>query len=108
MGRVRRRFSREFKVQVLREIEAGKQLAQAGREHEVHPNQIRKWQDEHRVYAEKAFSGNGSAYTEEARIAELERTLGQMTMENALLKKALTRLEARPAAASPVRGSGTP
>ena len=30
---------------------------------------------------------------EEARIAELERMVGRLTMENALLKKALARIE---------------
>ena len=32
-------------------------------------------------------------YKDEARTAELERMIGQLTMENALLKKALVRLE---------------
>ena len=32
-------------------------------------------------------------YKDEARTAELERMIGQLTMENALLKKALARLE---------------
>jgi hypothetical protein len=32
-------------------------------------------------------------YKDEARTAELERMIGQLTMENALLKKALSRLE---------------
>ena len=45
-------------------------------------------------YAEKAFAGNGNAYTDEARIADLVRKIGQLTMENDLLKKALLRLEA--------------
>jgi transposase len=40
MALKRRRFTREFKLQVLREIEAGKTIAQAAREHEIHPNLI--------------------------------------------------------------------
>jgi hypothetical protein len=36
---------------------------------------------------EKAFSGNGNRYKYEARIAELERLLGQEHAENELLKK---------------------
>lgn len=40
MGLRRRQFSRDFKVQVLREIEAGKTLAQAAREHQLSPNTI--------------------------------------------------------------------
>ena len=68
-------------------------MAQAAREHQLHPNLITKWRQEHERYAERAFAGNGRAYTDEARVAELERMVGQLTMENALLKKALLRLE---------------
>src|SRR5262249_48926786 len=91
----RRQFTRDFKLQVLHEIEAGKSVAQASREHQLHPTLIGKWQKQHAHYAEKAFSGNGNAYRDEARVADLERMIGQLTMENALLKKALLRLEGR-------------
>jgi len=91
----RRRFTRKFKLQVVREVEAGKTPAHAAREYQVHPTLILRWCKEHLQYAERAFMGNGRLYKEEAKIAELERLLGQLTMENALLKKALLRLEAR-------------
>lgn len=80
-------------MQVLREIEAGKTVAQASREHQLHPTLVSKWQKQHSQYAEQAFSGNRNAYKDEVRVAELERMIGQLTMENALLKKALLRLE---------------
>jgi transposase len=92
----RRRFTREFKLQVIREVEAGKTIAHAAREHQLHPTLLRRWQHEHQQYADQAFMGNGYTYKYEARIAELERLIGQLTMENVLLKKALLRLEARP------------
>jgi transposase len=60
----------------------------------IHLSGLIKWRKLHQQYAERAFSGNGQTYKDEARIADLERMLGQMTMENALLKKALSRLEA--------------
>jgi transposase len=91
----RRHFTREFKLQVVRELEAGKTPAQAAREYQVHPTVLVRWRKEHLQYAERAFTGNGHLYKEEARIAELERMIGQLTMENALLKKALLRLEAQ-------------
>jgi transposase len=94
MALKRRLFSREFKLQVLREIEAGKSVAQASREHQLHPTLVSKWQKQHSQYAAQAFSGNGNAYKDETRVADLERMIGQLTMENALLKKALLRLEA--------------
>jgi transposase len=89
----RRRFSREFKLQVVRAVEAGKPLAQAAREYQLHPTVIVRWHKEHLRYAEQAFLGTGHLYKAEARIAELERLIGQLTMENALLKKALLQLE---------------
>lgn len=93
MALKRRQFTREFKLQVLREIEAGKSVAQSSREHQLHPTLICKWQKQHSQYAERAFSGNGNTYKDEAHVADLERMIGQLTMENALLKKALLRLE---------------
>lgn len=90
----RRKFTREFKLQILAEIAAGKSVAQAAREHQLHPTLIGRWQKQHRQYQGRAFSGNGRSYTDEARIAELERMVGRLTMENDLLKKALQRLEA--------------
>jgi transposase len=89
----RRRFSREFKRQVVRAVEAGKPLAQAARAYPLHPTVIVRWHKEHLRYAEQAFLGNGHLYKADARIAALERVIGQLTMENALLKKALLRLE---------------
>jgi transposase len=90
----RRKFTREFKLQVLAEIAAGKSIAQVAREHQLHPTLIGRWQKHHRQYSDRAFAGNGHAYTDEARLAELERMVGRLTMENDLLKKALQRLEA--------------
>jgi transposase len=94
MSKIRRQFSKEFKLQVIREIEAGKSLAQASREHQVHPNMLRKWCQQLQSYGEQAFAGNGHRYTQEAKVAELERLIGQLTIENAFLKKVLARLEA--------------
>lgn len=93
--KTRRQFSREFKLQVIREIEAGKGVAQAAREHQLRPNLIGRWQKQHGEYGERAFAGAGHAYTESAKIAELERKVGQLTMEADLLKKALLRFETR-------------
>lgn len=90
----RRKFTREFKLQVLAEIAAGKSVAQAAREHLLHPTLIGRWQKQHRQYADRAFTGNGRPYTDDARVADLERMVGRLTMENDLLKKALQRLEA--------------
>ncbi len=94
-NKTRRQFSREFKLQVIREIEAGKTVAQAAREHQLRPNLIGRWQKQHGEYGERSFAGAGHSYTESAKIAELERKVGQLTMEADLLKKALLRFETR-------------
>ncbi len=89
----RRTFTREFKLQVIREIEAGKTQAQVAREYQLSDNTISKWRRELRQYKERAFAGRGNAYTDEARVNELERMVGRLTMENDFLKKLLQKLE---------------
>ncbi len=91
----RRQFTKDFKLQVLREVDAGTSIVRAAREYQVHPNTITKWRQQYGRYGERAFAGNGHAYTNEAKVAELERLIGHLTVENAFLKKALRRLESR-------------
>jgi transposase len=93
VSRNRRTFSREFKLQIIREVQAGKSVAEASREHEVHVNCIAKWRTQLAKYGPDAFQGNGNAYTHEAKVAELERIIGQFAAENALLKRALKSAE---------------
>jgi len=104
MSLKRRQFTKEFKIQVLREIEGGKSAAQAAREHQVHPTMIYKWQKQQEQHGESAFPGNGHTIaTQEAKIAELERLIGQMTVEASFLKRVLTALEARKTASGETR-----
>ena len=93
MALKRRQFTREFKLQVLREIEAGKSVAQASREHQLHPTLSLNGKSNTRNMPSTPLPAMVNIYKDEARIAELERMIGQLTMENALLKKALLRLE---------------
>ena len=83
----RRQFTKELKRQAIQEIEAGLSLVEASRRYEVHPNLIRKWRELYRENGERAFAGHGKMYREEAKIAALERKIGQLTMENEFLKK---------------------
>ena len=89
MALKRRVFTRQFKLQVIAEVDAGKTMAQVAREHQVNANTIAKWRKQLRQYPDTAFAGHGNAYTDEARVAELERMVGRLTMENDFLKKAL-------------------
>jgi transposase-like protein len=44
MSLKRRIFTKDFKLQVIRQVQAGKPIAQAAHEHELHPNLIARWQ----------------------------------------------------------------
>ena len=88
----RRTFTRDFKLQVIKEVEAGKLQSQVAREYQLSETTISKWRTQYSRYQEKAFAGRGHSYTDEARIAELERMVGRLTMENDLLKKLLQKL----------------
>ena len=93
MGLKRREFTREFKLRIIREVDSGKSLAQVARKYQIGPSLICRWRKLYERHKDKAFAGNGRAYSDDARIAELERLIGRLTIENDLLKKALQRLE---------------
>jgi len=93
MVRKRRKFTRDFKINVIREIEQGVTQAEVCRKYNIHPVMVNRWMNEYRKYPDTAFQGNGQQYKEEARIAELERMVGKLYAENDFLKKALTALE---------------
>jgi transposase len=72
----RRTYTREFKLKVLGEIEAGKSQAQAARDYQLTEIAIDKWRQQLKKYKEHAFAGQGKAYTDEARLHGLERMVG--------------------------------
>lgn len=85
----RRVHTIDFKLRVVREY-LGKRagVAQLARQYELSPNLIRGWVNQHEHG--ELVSGPGGEVRQkllEARIAELERKIGQLTMENDLLKK---------------------
>ncbi|MFZ0774382.1 MAG: transposase [Candidatus Sulfotelmatobacter sp.] len=86
-------YSRELKISVMRSIDAGETVGQAARRMQLSPKLLEKWRGEWRARGEAAFPGKGNRpstpITDERRLAELERKIGEMTMENDFLKKAL-------------------
>lgn len=86
----RRKYTREFKISIITELDAGKTIAQVSREYNLHPSMITRWRKEYSKNPESAFR-NGISKPE-SRISELERLVGQLYAENAFLKKALERL----------------
>lgn len=102
----RRKFSKEFKIQVIHEIENGTPVAQISRQHEIQESLIHKWRklfsalaslaprpERNQQNPANAFSGNGKISSQESRIAQLERMLGKLYLEKEFLKKTVEHLE---------------
>ena len=91
-GRV---HSRELKLMIVRQLANGeKRPAQICREHNLASSVVSRWRNEYDQRGDEAFgpSAPSEPPSAEARIAELERFCGQLALENALLKKALSKL----------------
>ena len=89
----RRKFTREFKLTAIRRLQSGQRIAEVARALEVHPSELHRWRHELEDHGERAFSGVGQKRAEESRVAELERKVGQQTLEIDFLKRALQRVE---------------
>lgn len=96
----KRVHSREFKLDVVRQIATGqKRPAQACREYSLAESVLSRWRKEYQERGEAAFQTIQSegVTTQDQRIAELEQFCGQLALENQVLKKTLQRLESRSA-----------
>jgi transposase len=100
----RRRFSAAFKRQVVEELLAGAaSMAQLCRRYELCPTLLRTWKDQ---YAQGRLADPEQVCeSQEQRIRELERMVGKLTMENALLRGAVVHtLQGRSEPSSPITG----
>jgi len=93
MGLSRRQFSKEFKLAAVRRLEEGVSIAEVARGLEVNPNVLHRWRREFRQGPGNAFPGKGQRRWAEGRIAELERKIGQQTLEIDFLQGCLQRIE---------------
>jgi transposase len=94
----RRVHSREFKLEVARQVFSGaKRPAQACREYHLANSVLDRWRKEYEQRGEAAFTEKELTEYEaiEHRIAELERFCGQLAWENTVLKKALRQVGSR-------------
>lgn len=93
MGLSRRQFTREFKLAALERIEFGESLAAVARALEINPNLLQRWRQEFHASPGRAFPGKGRRRAEPDRVAQLERKIGQQTLEIDFLKGCLQRIE---------------
>lgn len=92
MYKVRRKFSRDFKLKVVQAYDSGISAVELSRQFEIHPNVIYGWSREYRRDPATAFQSDqdDSTQGQDLRIAELERMVGRLSLENDFLKKALS------------------
>ena len=88
-------YSRDMKVTAMRALDAGATNAEIARKYQLSPKLLERWRGEWHAKSDLAFPGIGRrgagvpTLDDARRIAELERKVGQLTMENDFLKKAL-------------------
>ena len=86
-----RSFSPQFKSQVVLEYLTGsKSQAELCRQHQLSPYLLNTWKDAFLANASAAFengSSDASVEADAARIGELERLVGRLTLEVDILKK---------------------
>ncbi len=89
MTRQRRQFSPEFKAKVVLEILRGARSApEICRSHKLKPDLVSRWKQEFVENAGRVFERPGERDQTEARVAELERLVGRLTLELEVAKKA--------------------
>jgi len=86
--KTRRRFSREFKMEAVRQLQAGARLVDVSRNLDVDPTVLRRWQDQVTVDPETAFPGNGLERKPEEEIKRLRKEVAQLRAERDFLKRA--------------------
>lgn len=93
----RRRFTGEFKAQVVLELLSGaKSAAELCRQHQLSPQLLGQWKSELLARAPQIFEQDQVRSVEQERIAELERLVDRLTMQLEIAKKASTLLGAQP------------
>ena len=86
---IRRKFSREFKVEAVRLVtERGVAAAQAARDLDVAESVLRRWMRELSGDPAQAFSGNGLLKPDQIEIARLRKEVAKLKAERDILKKA--------------------
>lgn len=85
-GRARRKFTPEFKAEVVAMVEAsGGRIGQVAREMNLHDSSVGNWVRE----AREAKAGNAPTAAERAEIRDLRAELERVTRERDILGKAV-------------------
>jgi len=95
MGKYRE-YDAEFKARVVLEaLQGGRSQAEICREHGIAADLLCRWRDAFLERAPELFTTRRERSGEAERIAELERLVGQLTLELAAVKKVSSVLNSR-------------
>ena len=90
MARTRRNFSAEFKAQVVLDLISGsKSAAEVCREYNLKADLVSHWKNQFMTNAAQVFENGTKVDPQQARIEELERLAGKLSLELEVAKKAL-------------------
>jgi transposase len=83
-----RTFSNSFKEELVEAIMSGVSATKLSRQHCIARSRLYYWLQQYKE-GKLGFNGRYVSHNPQARIKELERIVGRLTADNALLKKAL-------------------
>jgi len=89
MGRTRRSFSKEFKLEAVRLMtEGGQSISQVARDLGIRDTILGRWKKDWEQDRDAAFPGKGQVKPEAAELRHLRRENERLRMERDILKKA--------------------
>jgi transposase len=89
MAKIRRTFTREFKLEAIRRItEQGRSLIEVSRELEIGESTLRDWKQALTAEGDRAFPGQGNLPALEEELRRLRAENKRLQMERDILKEA--------------------
>ncbi len=90
MSSKRRRFSREYKQDVVRMVtEGGHSVVDVSADLELRPDMVRRWVRQSSEDPEQSFPGVGRQKSRDEEVSKLRRELRRVREERDILKKAV-------------------
>ena len=88
----RRSYDKEFKLMAVELMTSGKTSIEVGKDLNIAPDLVRRWNREYKKYNDSSFSGKGipNMTSEEKEISKLKKELADSKLETEILKKAIS------------------
>lgn len=92
MSKLRRKFSKEEKLEIVKQsLEPKQSIKELSDRYNICPNSIYNWRKEYIAYEGNAFPGNGNILgtDQEKEIRKLQKQVRELELEKEILKKAM-------------------